>query len=111
VTSSFIRYDQERQHLLPKNVAEWVEEDSLERYVSDFIDHLDNEGRLEPFYPEDRADGRSRPPFHPVMILKVLVFCSVELGYGSGIDRHIGKDEAEEDRYGGSRSPRLHQEL
>ena len=26
--------------------------------------------------------------------------CSVEWGYGSGIDHHIGKDETEEGRYG-----------
>jgi len=95
VTSNFIRYDQDQQHLLPKNVAEWVEEDSLERYVSDVIDHLDNEGRLEPFYPEDRADGRGRPPFHPIMMLKVLVF-----GYSIGVrssrklDRLLERDVA-----------------
>lgn len=58
MTSNFIRYDQDQQHLLPKNVAEWVEEESLERHVSDVIDHLDNEGRLDPFYPDDREDGR-----------------------------------------------------
>jgi len=95
VTFNFIQYDQDQQHLLPKNVAEWVEEDSLERYVSDVIDHLDNEGRLDPFYPEDREDGRGRPSFHPVMMLKVLVF-----GYCIGIrssrklDRLLERDVA-----------------
>ena len=58
MTSNFIRYDQDQQHLLPKNVAERVEDDSLERYVSDVIDYLDNEGRLDPFYPDNREDGR-----------------------------------------------------
>lgn len=62
MTSNFIQYDQEQQQLLPKNVADWVEENSLERYVSDVIDHLDDEGRLEPFYPEDRADGLAVRP-------------------------------------------------
>ena len=52
MTSNFIRYDQDQQHLLPKNVADWVEEASLERYVSDVIDHLDNEGRLDPSIPK-----------------------------------------------------------
>lgn len=95
MTSNFIQYDQEQQHLLPKNVAEWVEDDSLERYVSDVIDHLDNEGRLDPFYPADRADGRGRPPFHPVMMLKILVF-----GYCIGVrssrklDRLLERDVA-----------------
>ncbi|WP_322533498.1 transposase, partial [Halorubrum sp. AD140] len=95
MTFNFIRYDQGQQHLLPKNVAEWVEEDSLERYVSDVIDHLDNEGRLDPFYPDNREDGRGRPSFHPVMMLKVLVF-----GYCIGIrssrklDRLLERDIA-----------------
>lgn len=95
MTSNFILYDQNQQHLLPKNVADWVEEDSLERYVSDVIDHLDNEGRLEPFYPNKRTDGRGRPSLHPVMMLKVLVF-----GYCIGIrssrkhDRLLERDVA-----------------
>jgi hypothetical protein len=76
----FIRYDQDQQHLLPKNLADWVEEDSLERYVSDVINHLDNEGRLDPFYPENQEDSRGRPSFHLVMMLKILVF-----GYCIGI--------------------------
>lgn len=95
MTSNFIQYDQDQQHLLPKNLAEWVEEDSLERYVSDVIDHLDTEGRLDPFYPEEQKDGRGRPSFHPVMMLKVLVF-----GYCIGIrssrklDRLLERDIA-----------------
>jgi len=92
VTFNFIQYDQDQQHLLPKNVSEWVEEDSLESYVSDVIDHLDNEGRLDPFYPED---GRGRPSFQPIMMLKVLTF-----GYCIGIrsshklDRLLERDIA-----------------
>jgi hypothetical protein len=57
MTSNFIRYNQDQQHLLPKNVSDWVEEDSLESYISDTINHLDNEGRLNPFYPDQREDG------------------------------------------------------
>jgi len=95
VTSNFIRYDQEQQHLLPKNIADWVEEDSLERYVSDVIDQLDNDGRLEPFYPDARKDGPGRPSFHPVMMVKVLVY-----GYCIGVrssrklDRLLERDVA-----------------
>ena len=65
MTFNFIRYNQDQQHLLPKNVTEWVKEDSLERYVSDVIDYLDNEGRLDPFYPDPREDGRG-PDGHEV---------------------------------------------
>lgn len=95
MTYNFIRYDQDQQHLLPKSVTEWVEDDSLEVFVSDVIDYLDEEGRLEPFYPEERDDGRGRPNYHPVMLLKVLVF-----GYAVGVrssrklDRLLERDVA-----------------
>ena len=71
---NFIEYDQDQQHLLPKDLSEWVEEDSLERFISDTIDFLDSERRLEPFYPDPQQDGRGRPSYHPDMLLKVLVF-------------------------------------
>jgi len=95
VTYNFLNYDQEQQHLLPKSITDWIEEDSLERFVSDTIDYLDTEGRLEPFYPDPREDGRGRPSYHPVMLLKVLVF-----GYSIGVrssrklDRLLERDIA-----------------
>lgn len=39
--------------------------------------------------------------------LRIATECSVELRDNSEIDRHIGKDEAEEDRDGERESPRL----
>jgi len=58
MSHNFIEYNQDQQHLLPKDLSEWVEEDSLERFISDTIDFLDSEGRLEPFYPDSQQDGR-----------------------------------------------------
>ena len=55
-------------------------EDSLEQFVSDVIDHLDAEGRLEPFYATYRSDGWGHPVYHPVMLVKVLVY-----GYVIGV--------------------------
>lgn len=95
MTYNFLRYDQDQQHLLPISITDWIEEDSLERFVSDTIDYLDNEGRLDPFYPDPREDGRGRPSYHPVMLLKILVF-----GYAIGIrssrklDRLLERDIA-----------------
>ena len=95
MTYNFLRYDQDQQHLLPISITDWIEEDSLERFVSDTIDYLDNEGRLDPFYPDPREDGRGRPSYHPVMLLKILVF-----GYAIGVrssrklDRLLERDIA-----------------
>jgi len=71
---NFRPYGQDQQFLLPPSIHEWVSEDSLERFVSDVIDHLDGEGRLRPLYSKYRADGWGHPAYHPVMLLKVLVF-------------------------------------
>jgi len=69
---NFIGYNQDQQHLLPKDLSEWVKEDSLERFISDTIDFLDSEGRLDPFYPDPQPDGRGRPSYHPVMLLMAI---------------------------------------
>lgn len=95
MTSNFIRYDQDQQHLLPKDLSEWVEEESLERFVSDTIDYLDEEGRLEPFYPEETDETRGRPQYHPVLLLKVLVFAySQGIRSSRKIDRLLERDVA-----------------
>lgn len=92
---NFIEYSQDQQHLLSKDIFDWVEEESFEQYISDTIDYLDSEGRLDPFYPEAQEDGRGRPSFHPVLMLKILVF-----GYSIGVrssrrlDRSLERDVA-----------------
>jgi transposase len=95
VTSNFIRYDQDQQHILPKDLSEWVEDDSLERFISDTIDYLDEQNRLEPFYPEETDENRGRPQFHPVMLLKVLVFAYAQgIRSSRKIDRLLERDVA-----------------
>ena len=73
MSHNFIEYNQDQQHLLPKDVSDWVEEDSLERFISDSIDYIDTEDRLDLFYPEPREDGRDRPSLYLVLMLKILV--------------------------------------
>ena len=95
MTSNFIRYDQDQQHLLPKDLSEWVEDDSLERFVSDTIDYLDELNRLDPFYPEETDENRGRPQYHPVMLLKVLVFAYAQgIRSSRKIDRLLERDVA-----------------
>jgi len=95
MAANFINYDQDQQHLLPKDLAEWVEEDSLERFVSDTIDYLDNDDRLEPFYPPETEENRGRPQYHPVMLLKVLVYAYAQgIRSSRRIDRLLERDVA-----------------
>jgi len=80
VSYNFLPYAQDQQFLLPPSLHEWVEEESLERFVSDVVGHLDDEGRLSAFYASYRTDGWGHPAYHPVMLLKVLLY-----GYCVGV--------------------------
>jgi len=62
---NFLPYDQDQQHLLPKSLHDWVDDDSLERFVSDLIDQFDADGRLTPFYARYREDVGPIPPTTP----------------------------------------------
>lgn len=77
---NFIPYAQDQQYLLPPSLHEWVKEDSLERFISDVVDHLDEAGELAAFYASYRTDGWGHPAYHPVMLLKVLLY-----GYAIGV--------------------------
>jgi transposase len=77
---NFLPYNQDQLFLLPPALNEWVAEDSLVRFVSDVVDHLDGQGRLDPFYARYREDGWGHPAYHPVMLVKVLLY-----GYAVGV--------------------------
>ena len=71
---NFRDYDQDQLFLMPPSVQEWVREDSLARFLSEVIDGMDARGRLEAFYAPYRVDGWGAPAFHPVMMLKVVLY-------------------------------------
>lgn len=71
---NFRDYDQDQLFLMPPSVQEWVKEDSLARFLSEIIDGMDARGRLDAFYAPYRVDGWGAPAFHPVMMLKVLLY-------------------------------------
>jgi transposase len=71
---NFRDYDQDQLFLMPPSVQEWVKEDSLARFLSEVIDGMDARGRLDAFYAPYRMDGWGAPAFHPVMMLKVVLY-------------------------------------
>lgn len=73
---TFRVYDPQQSFLLPPSLDDWVAPDHLARFVSEMIDDLDLSGILE--YYEDELRGQ--PPYHPVMMTKVLVY-----GYCVGV--------------------------
>ena len=75
---NFLPYQENQLYLLPPSVSEWVAEESLARFVSDVVDHLDEAGRLAAFYDGYRKDGWGRAAYHPRMMVKLLMYAYSE---------------------------------
>lgn len=63
-------YVPEQDLLLPPSLRDWLPEDHLAFFVSDLIDQLD----LAAITTVYEAEDRGHPPYHPVMLTKVLVY-------------------------------------
>jgi hypothetical protein len=63
-------YVPEQDLLLPPSLREWLPEDHLAFFVSDLIDQLNLSGITTVYEDEERG----YPPYHPVMLTKVLVY-------------------------------------
>jgi transposase len=63
-------YVPEQDLLLPPSLREWLPEDHLAFFVSDLIDQLDLSAITAVYEDEERG----YPPYHPVMLTKVLVY-------------------------------------
>ena len=73
---TFRSYDMNQRLLLPPDLREWLRPDHLALYVSDVVDSLDLSGVLKVY---EEGDGRGRPPYHPAMMVKLLIY-----GYCTG---------------------------
>src|SRR3990167_323852 len=90
---TFKPYAPEQIFLLPPNLAEWLPEGHLALFISDVVDQLD---LREIFISYEKSDDRGAPPYHPTMMLKLLVY-----GYCTGkpSSRKIEKATWEEVAY------------
>lgn len=69
-------YLPEQDLLLPPSRRDWLPEGHLGHFVSDLVDALDLSG-IESYYEEEE---RGYPPYHPRMMVKILVY-----GYCVGV--------------------------
>jgi transposase len=72
---TFRPYEPDQLLLLPPSLADWVPEDHLARFVSEVVDSLDLTA-IEDMYDEERG----YPPYHPRMMVKLLLY-----GYCTGV--------------------------
>ena len=69
MTTSYLPYEPQQQMLLPHALQEWLSEGHLAYYISDTIDALD----LTAFHARYAKGGSRNQPFHPRMMVKVLM--------------------------------------
>src|ERR1043166_2359858 len=67
----FRAYDMNQRLLLPPDLREWLREDHLALYVSDLVDQMDLK---EIFNVYEEGDLRGRPPYHPAMMVQLLIY-------------------------------------
>jgi transposase len=66
----FRAYDMNQRLLLPPDLREWLREDHLALYISDVVDQMDLSEILNVY----EGDLRGRPPYHPAMMVKLLIY-------------------------------------
>ena len=75
MAANYLPYEPQQMLLLPESLQEWLPEGHLAHFISDAIDGLD----LGAFHVRYDKDGPRNQPFHPAMMVKVLVY-----GYATG---------------------------
>jgi transposase len=73
---SYRPYEPQQEMLLPASLQDWLPKGHLAYFISDTIDALG----LGAFYARYAGGGARNQPFHPAMMVKVLVY-----GYATGV--------------------------
>src|SRR5262245_51057508 len=66
----FKPYEPDQGLLLPPSLRDWLPEDHLVYFLSDVVDQLD----LAAITDDYRRDRGGQPPFHPAMMVKLLLY-------------------------------------
>lgn len=76
MAANYLPYEPQQMLLLPEAIQDWLPEGHLAQFISDTVDALD----LSAFHTRYDKDGPRNQPFHPAMMVKVLVY-----GYATGV--------------------------
>lgn len=71
MTKTFRAYSLDQRLLLPPDLREWLPEGDVALFVSDVVDELDLSA-VDASY--EVGDGRGQPPYHPAMMVKLLLY-------------------------------------
>jgi transposase len=70
MSKTFRPYEPEQTFLMPASMKEWLPSDHLAYFISDIVDQLD----LSKIMDRYAGDERGYPPYHPRMMVKVLLY-------------------------------------
>ena len=82
---SFRPYEPDQQLVLPPSLRDWLPPDHLAWFISETVDQLN----LSEILDGDRDGGQGNLPYHPAMMLKILIYA-----YATGVfsSRRIARD-------------------
>ena len=84
-------YEPDQLFLMPPSLREWLGEDHLAYFVSDLVDDL-NLSEIEAVYEDEE---RGQPPYHPRMMVKVLIYAyCIGVFTSRGIQKRLIEDVA-----------------
>ena len=70
MSKTFRPYEPDQMFLMPASIREWLPGHHLVYFLSDVVDHLDLSAIVKPYTDEERG----YPPYHPIMMVKVLLY-------------------------------------
>lgn len=70
MSKTFRPYEPDQMFLMPISMRDWLPADHLAYFISDVVDEMDLSAILKRYKDEDRG----YPPYHPVMMVKVLLY-------------------------------------
>jgi len=88
---NFRPYEPDQQLLLPPSLRDWIPPDHLVWFISETVDQLDLSEILDGY----RDGGQGNLPYHPAMMLKILIYAYATGVFSSRrIARHIEENIA-----------------
>jgi len=91
MSKTFRPYDPEQMLLMPASMRDWLPADHLAYFISDVVEHLDLSAIMERYAGEERG----YPPYHPVMMVKVLLYAyCIGVPSSRKIEKRLGEDIA-----------------
>ncbi|MDR7455384.1 MAG: transposase, partial [Armatimonadota bacterium] len=90
-TKEYRPYSPDQLLLLPPSLREWLPEGHLAYFIGDLVDSFDLSA-IEAVYEDELRGG---PPYHPAMLVKVLLYAYSQGVYASRrIARRLQEDVA-----------------